>query len=54
MEGLQLRRLLVLNRDNQLAGILSLGDLAVRANEQNAGEVLKEVSEMSWVRTAGQ
>jgi len=51
MEGLQLRRLLVLDRDNRLAGIVSLGDLAVRANEQNAGEVLKEVSQMSWVRT---
>jgi len=54
MEGLQLRRLLVLNRDNQLAGILSLGDLAVRANEQHAGEVLKEVSEMAWVRTGAE
>jgi CBS domain-containing protein len=54
MEGLQLRRLLVLNRDNQLAGILSLGDLAVRANGPNAAEVLKEVSEMSWSRIGAQ
>jgi len=51
MEGLQLRRLLVLNRDNRLAGIISLGDLAVRANEKDAGAVLKEVSEMSWPPT---
>ena len=47
MEALQIRRLIVLNRDNRLAGIVSLGDLAVRANEKKAGEVLKEVSEMS-------
>lgn len=51
MEGLQLRRLLVLNRENRLAGIIALGDLAVRANQENAGAVLKEVSEMSWTRT---
>jgi len=47
MEGLQLRRLLVLNRDHRLVGILSLGDLAVRANEKQAGAVLKEVSVLS-------
>jgi CBS domain-containing protein len=47
MEALQIRRLIVLNRQNRLAGIVSLGDLAVRANEKKAGEVLKEVSEMS-------
>jgi CBS domain-containing protein len=47
MEGLQIRRLIVLNRQNHLAGIVSLGDLAVRANEKKAGEVLKEVSELS-------
>jgi len=47
MEALQVRRLIVLNRDNRLTGIVSLGDLAVRANEQNAAEVLKEVSKMS-------
>jgi CBS domain-containing protein len=47
MEALQIRRLIVLNRDNRLVGIVSLGDLAVRANETKAGEVLKEVSEMS-------
>jgi CBS domain-containing protein len=46
MEGLQIRRLIVVNRKNHLAGIVSLGDLAVRANQQKAAEVLKEVSEM--------
>jgi CBS domain-containing protein len=46
MEGLQIRRLIVLNRQNHLAGIVSLGDLAVRANPKRAGEVLKEVAEL--------
>jgi CBS domain-containing protein len=46
MEDLKVRRLLVLNRRNHLAGIVSLGDLAVRASEKKAGEVLKEVSEI--------
>jgi CBS domain-containing protein len=46
MEGLQIRRLLVLNRQNHLAGIVSLGDLAVRANPKKAGEILKEVAEI--------
>ncbi len=47
MQSLQIRRLIVLNRENRLVGIVSLGDLAVRANEKKAGEVLKEVSELS-------
>jgi CBS domain-containing protein len=47
MEALQLRRLLVLNRDQRLVGIVSLGDLAVRANAMQAAEVLKEVSEIT-------
>jgi CBS domain-containing protein len=46
MEDLKIRRLLVLDRQNRLAGIVSIGDLAVRASETKAGEVLKEVSEI--------
>jgi CBS domain-containing protein len=46
MKEKQLRRLLVLNRDKRLVGIVSLGDLAVRTgNRKQAGEVLHEVSE---------
>jgi CBS domain-containing protein len=42
----QIRRLVVLNRDKRLVGIISLGDLAVRAGDrEQAGEVLQEVSE---------
>jgi CBS domain-containing protein len=41
----QIRRLPILNRDKQLVGILSLGDLAVDANDlATAGDVLEGVS----------
>jgi len=45
MEEKQIRRLVVLNRDKRLAGIVSLGDLAVETENQDlSGEVLTEVS----------
>src|SRR4051812_15466218 len=46
MKEKQIRRLLVLNRANDLVGIVSLGDLANEAGDQGQpGEVLKKVSE---------
>ena len=46
MKDRQIRRLLVLNRANELVGIVSLGDLATEAGDQERpGEVLKKVSE---------
>jgi CBS domain-containing protein len=46
MEQNQIRRLVVLNRDKRLVGILSLGDLAVdTGDEQLAGHILEAVSE---------
>ena len=46
MQERQVRRLLVLNRDKQLVGIVSLGDLAVETgDEQLAGNTLEAVSE---------
>jgi len=46
MKEKQIRRLLVLNRDKRLVGIVSLGDLAVRTGDrQQVGEVLHGVSE---------
>jgi CBS domain-containing protein len=50
MEKSQIRRLVVLNRDKQLVGIVSLGDLAVRADQsqlpdEEVGETLAGVSE---------
>jgi CBS domain-containing protein len=44
MEEHQLRRLIVLNRDKRLVGILSLGDLHT-ADDRLAGEVAEAVSE---------
>ena len=42
----QIRRLPVLSREKQLAGIVSLGDLATKTGQlQDAGRTLREVSE---------
>jgi CBS domain-containing protein len=44
----QIRRLVVLNRDKQLVGIVSLGDLAVYSGDvQQAGQALEGISEPS-------
>jgi CBS domain-containing protein len=46
MEQKQIRRLVVLDRNKRLVGIVSLGDLAVDGgNRAKAGEILQEVSE---------
>lgn len=45
MEKHQVRRLLVMDRDDNCVGILSIGDLALRAgNPQMSEELLEEVS----------
>lgn len=44
MKKKQVRRLLVLNRDKQLVGILSLGDVAVKTDEVVAGDTLEGVA----------
>jgi CBS domain-containing protein len=45
MERKQIRRLPVVNQDERLVGIVSLGDLAIRSqNERLAGKVLNRVS----------
>jgi CBS domain-containing protein len=46
MEQNQIRRLIVLNRNKRLAGILSLGDLAVALGDEHlTGHTLEAVSE---------
>lgn len=46
MEEHQIRRLVILNRDKRLVGIVSAGDLALHTdNERLAGEVVERVSE---------
>jgi CBS domain-containing protein len=51
MEGHQIRRLPIMNRDKQLIGMLSLGDLAVRTQGTEssaiADEALADISEPS-------
>jgi CBS domain-containing protein len=46
MEMKQIRRLPILDRNKQLVGIVSLGDLSIRGGDQDlAGEALQEISE---------
>jgi len=46
MEQKQIRRLPILNREKRLVGIISLGDFALRSqNDRLAEEVLECVSE---------
>jgi CBS-domain-containing membrane protein len=46
MEQNQIRRLVVLNRDRRLVGIVSLGDLAVKVGDDElSGAALEQVSE---------
>lgn len=46
MELKQIRRILVLDHNKKLAGILSLGDISLEEkNKELSGEILKEVSE---------
>jgi CBS domain-containing protein len=46
MQEKQIHRVLILNRDQRLVGVVSLGDLAVETgNQQLAGETLERVSE---------
>jgi len=51
MQERQVRRILVLDRDERLVGIVSLGDLAVESGDPQAiGQVLQDVSvpAMPW------
>jgi CBS domain-containing protein len=51
MKENQIRRLVVLNRDKRLIGIVSLGDLAVDAgDEELVGATLEAVSEPAEIR----
>lgn len=45
MQENQIRRLVILNRDKRLVGVVSLGDLARNRPADRSGEVLQSVSE---------
>jgi CBS domain-containing protein len=47
MKEKQLRRLVVTDDDNQIVGMISIGDLCTKCNPELAGDVVKEVSEPS-------
>jgi CBS domain-containing protein len=47
MAQLQVRRLPVLNRERRLVGIVSLGDISQKAENQISGSALRRVSEPS-------
>jgi CBS domain-containing protein len=47
MRQAQVRRLPVVDGEQHLVGMVSLGDLATETNDVNAGEVLQELSEPS-------
>jgi hypothetical protein len=50
MKEKQIRRLIVLDHNERLAGILALGDIAVSADEEHVGETLEEISEPAHAR----
>lgn len=47
MRDAQVRRMPVVDRQKHLVGMLSLGDVATKADEQQAGEALEDISEPS-------
>ena len=47
MEDNQIRRLPVVNHDNHLVGIVSLGDLCVRGSQECASRALQAISQPS-------
>lgn len=51
MKDEQIRRILVVNHDQKLVGIIALGDLAEAMNTQEAGQTLESISEPSQPAT---
>lgn len=47
MKERQVRRIVVLDRNKRLVGIVSLGDLAVETNDKLSGDALEAISEPS-------
>jgi len=51
MKEAQVRRILVVNHDKKLVGIIALGDLSEEMNTQEAGQTLESISEPSQPAT---
>jgi CBS domain-containing protein len=45
MASKEIRRVLILDRNKRLCGVVSIGDLAKRADEQTTGETIREIAE---------
>lgn len=54
MAHVQIRRLPVLDRDKQLVGMLTLGDMATKAGEKMAARTLESISEPAEPDRSGQ
>ncbi|AOU64478.1 CBS domain-containing protein [Legionella pneumophila] len=44
MKDMQIRRLIVLNKDKKLTGVISLGDIALHCDDKLTGDTLEEIS----------
>lgn len=47
MKDKQIRRLIVLNKDKRLTGVLSLGDIALSCENKISGDTLEDISKHS-------
>jgi CBS domain-containing protein len=48
MQEIEVRRMLILDRDNRLVGVVSIGDIAKASGEQAfAGETLGHIAEVA-------
>jgi predicted transcriptional regulator len=54
MRDAQIRRVPVVDHDEHLVGMLSLGDVAVKADEAEAGDALQSISEPAEPDRSGQ
>lgn len=53
MHDNQIRRLVILNRDNKrMVGVISLGDLAINVDDKTSGDVLQSISEPESINRA--
>ncbi len=53
MESKQIRRLPIVEQDNRLIGIVSLGDITEGVNDKTAGQALEDISRPSRPKSTG-
>jgi CBS domain-containing protein len=52
MSSKEIRRVLILDRNKRLAGVISIGDLAKRGEQSKAGETIADIAEAPPARAA--